>query len=99
MEIENNMRQADDTVIITTSWEDLQELKNHLHVSSNEHVIYVNPKKTKYQVIDKEPINLWQMLVINKTTIKKYQYLGTIIDEENTHTIEISKQRLQDQPS
>ncbi|CAH1224416.1 unnamed protein product [Diabrotica balteata] len=68
----NNLRYADDTVIIATSIEDLQHLIESLSINSAEMGITINAKKKRKQV-------------------EKYQYLGTLINETNDHTVEINR--------
>lgn len=90
----NNLRYADDTIIMTTNREDLQMLMNRINNHSNEHGITINLKKTKYMVISKQAIHNQSTLVIDNKTIErvtKYQYLGTTIKETNDHGEEISR--------
>ena len=50
----NNARFADDTVLITESEEDLQEVVNEMNQKCNDYGMSRNAKKTKVMVIDKK---------------------------------------------
>ncbi|KAL4104588.1 hypothetical protein QTP88_019882 [Uroleucon formosanum] len=52
----NNLRYADDTVLIAGSIEDLQKILNKVVTASENLGLNLNAQKTKYMVIDKEQI-------------------------------------------
>lgn len=87
----NNLRFADDTVLIAECLEDLQRMIDQVVKSSEENGLTLNEKKTKLMVISKiqqHPGNLTiHGEVIEK--VEKYKYLGTIINESNDYTEEI----------
>ncbi|CAG9832782.1 unnamed protein product [Diabrotica balteata] len=81
-------------MIIATSIEYLQHLIESLSMNSAEMEITINTKKTKYMLITKRPQNIHHLLTINGNVIEqveKYQYLGTLINETNDHTVEINR--------
>ena len=53
----NNIRYADDTMVIADSLEALQILMNHIAQYSQQHGLNINLKKTKQIIISKRDIN------------------------------------------
>ena len=92
-EIINNMRYADDTVLLTTNLEDTQHLLEKLNDRCNEYGLKINFKKTKLMVVTKCPQGLNQVnLTVANTTIENvsaYKYLGTWIEQSGDQTREI----------
>ena len=62
----NNIRFADDTVLIAESKEDLQEMINELNQKCIEYGMSLNAKKTKVMVIDKKEQIECEIKVENK---------------------------------
>lgn len=87
----NNLRFADDTVLIAEGIEDLQQLLDRVVELSEERGLTLNTKKTQFMVITKSQ-QRQESLMIHGEQIKKvskYKYLGTIINEDNDYTEEI----------
>lgn len=89
----NNVRYADDTLIITDSTHDLQIILQEIDRVSREYGLKMNYKKTKYMVISKNPschpntnIKVNSLLI---ERVKQYQYLGTWINDKHDQTMEI----------
>lgn len=87
----NNIRYADDAVLIASSLENLQELVNSLNVTSKEYGLELNIKKTKYMVISKTPTPYTELLINNDVVerVEKFSYLGTTLCETWDHSVEI----------
>lgn len=87
----NNIRYADDTVIIADKLDDLQRVMNRILRHSGEYGLSLNIRKTKFMKISKNN-NTNEILMVGGQQIervKKYTYLGTIITENNDYTTEI----------
>lgn len=87
----NNIRYADDTIIIADSFEGLQELMANVTSISYKFGLELNAKKTKYMVISKNQIP-YQPLVIGNQRIERVAsitYLGTSLNELWDHSVEI----------
>ena len=87
----NNIRFADDTVIIASSAEELQRLLSRTSTFCEQYGLKINVKKTKYMIITKGTdiqanINLLGRQI---ERVQKYKYLGTWITENNEQTTEI----------
>ena len=87
----NNIRFADDTVIIASSAEELQRLLSRTSTFCEQYGLKMNVKKTKYMIITKGTdiqanINLLGRQI---ERVQKYKYLGTWITENNEQTTEI----------
>lgn len=87
----NNIRYADDTVLIATSPEDLQRLLNKVTMVSEEYGLHINVNKTKTMVISKRDNNAGNLTLGNRTVenVQRFRYLGTIINQNVTHKSEI----------
>jgi len=87
----NNVRYADDTIIIAGSLEDLQELMIQVANTSAEYGLDLNAKKTKYMVISKNPTpNRCLHVSQHKIErVQKYTYLGTQLSDQWDHSLEI----------
>lgn len=80
----NNIRYADDTLIIAESIEELQVLMDKVVDSSEESGLTLNIKKTKFMTIAKsqQRERLWiRGEIVQK--VDRYTYLGTVITENN----------------
>lgn len=91
-EIINNIRYADDTVLLSDSIEGLQELLNKVNQTSEVYGLSLNVNKTKYMVISKNPIQPGNLLYINNKPIErksKFTYLGCTLNENWDHSQEI----------
>lgn len=87
----NNIRYADDTVIISNDLEGLQRLMNRVVEVSERYGLRMNTKKTKFMIISKNRRMEGQLLIHNRPIqrVNKYVYLGTNINEEWDHSVEI----------
>ena len=99
----NNLRYADDTVLIAQSEEKLQRLLDKVVEESKKKGLTINCKKTECMVISKQK-DLTCQLKINDVTIKQvksFNYLGSLItgdgkcDYEIKSRIGMSKQAFQ----
>ena len=90
----NNIRYANDTVLIADNEEDLQHLVNVLNEESNIMGLALNPKKTDTMVISKQKqIPTCHIYLDNATThlrqVDKFKYLGTWITPDGKCTTEV----------
>ena len=90
----NNVRYADDTVIVADSAEKLQELVRVLNEASEEKGLRINIAKTQCMVVSKrnEPIEC--QVNINQEPIRKveeFQYLGSVLTSDGRCTTEIKR--------
>ncbi|GFO22537.1 endonuclease-reverse transcriptase [Plakobranchus ocellatus] len=90
----NNLRYADDTVLIAENKEDLQKLLNIVEEESKKKGLELNSKKTEVMVISRKQEspkcdNIFIIEVKLKQT-KKIKYLGTIISNNGKTNREIS---------
>jgi len=87
----NNLRYADDTVLIARSIEDLQKILNKVVTASENLSLNFNVRKTKYMVIDKEqnPTNVLRLKNVRLDKVQKITYLGqSLIDNwDNSYKI------------
>lgn len=90
-EILNNLRFADDTVIMTDNMNDLQNVMQRLNTNCNEYGLRINLNKTKYMVITKSIIENTQLNVENTDIerVNAYKYLGAWITSSIDQTKEI----------
>lgn len=87
----NNIRYADDTILIAENEQDLQTLLDKLNEVSISLGLKINKNKTKVMRISKTHSNI--NIKINNTTleqVKNYRYLGSIINSELDPNIEIN---------
>ena len=89
----NNIRYADDTVLIADNMNDLQSLLNTVGRHSQRMGININTKKTKLQIITRNPEDFRNAkLTYNNEDIervKKFNYLGTWLCEDWSSDVEI----------
>ncbi|GFO13981.1 endonuclease-reverse transcriptase [Plakobranchus ocellatus] len=89
----NNLRYADDTVLIAENKEDLQKLLNIVEEESRKKGLELNSKKTEVMVISRKQESPKCDIFINKVNLKqteKFKYLGTIISNDGKTNREIS---------
>ncbi|GFN76223.1 endonuclease-reverse transcriptase [Plakobranchus ocellatus] len=87
----NNLRYADDTVLIAENKEDLQKVIDIAATESKRMVLELNSKKTEVMVINRRP-NLNADLFVDGTKLKQrdsFKYLGTIITQDGKSHTEI----------
>lgn len=92
----NNIRYADDTIVIADSEQDLQTLMDRLNVKSKEMGLNINTAKTNSMVFSRS-LDLHPSIRINDTDIRNvtdYKYLGRNINDKMDHLKEI-KQRIE----
>ncbi|GFO15376.1 retrovirus-related pol polyprotein line-1 [Plakobranchus ocellatus] len=90
----NNLRYADDTVLIAESGKQLQKLLDTAVLESERMGLSLNVKKTECMVISKKSSNPKCNLVSKGEKIKqvtKFKYLGYLITSDDRCTSEISK--------
>ena len=88
----NNLRYADDTVLIATNEKDLQELLNIVVEKSERRGLSLNIKKTYSMVVTKEtaaPRCSLQIRGENITQVEKFNYLGSWITTDGKSDTEI----------
>uniref|UniRef100_A0A8D8V3E1 Craniofacial development protein 2 n=1 Tax=Cacopsylla melanoneura TaxID=428564 RepID=A0A8D8V3E1_9HEMI len=91
----NNLRYADDTVILAGTLHHLQRIMEKLNVKCNKYGLMMNVKKTKFMVLTKKQDiaqNNTLKLTINNQIIERvhsYKYLGTWIHSDGNRTKEI----------
>lgn len=90
-ELVNNIRYADDTVLIADSLEGLQELVNRVAHASEQYGLELNIKKTKYMVISKSPVQHGALRYRNEAIerVDRFTYLGCNINDSWDHSTEI----------
>ncbi|GFO18604.1 cyclin-dependent kinase-like 2 [Plakobranchus ocellatus] len=94
----NNLRYADDTVLIAENKEDLQKLLNIVEEESRKKGLELNSKKTEVMVISRKQESPKCDIFINKVKLKqteKFNYLGTIISNDGKTNREISARTAQ----
>ncbi|GFN73966.1 retrovirus-related pol polyprotein from type-2 retrotransposable element r2dm [Plakobranchus ocellatus] len=95
----NNLRCADDTVLIAENKEDLQKLLNIVEEESRKKGLELNSKKTEVMVIScKQESPKCDIFINNKVKLKqteKFKYLGTIISNDGKTNREISARTAQ----
>ena len=94
----NNLRYADDTVLLAESEEQLQALVDAVKVGSLKYGLEMNTKKTKTMVIRKDVKDATKVRIkvddVILEQVEKYQYLGQVITEDGRCETEI-KRRIQ----
>ena len=90
-ELINNIRYADDTVLLADSLEGLQELVNRVTHASKQYGLELNIKKTKYMVISKLPDHNGVLYCANEPIerVASFTYLGSNINDSWDHSREI----------
>ena len=91
----NNLRYADDTVLIAESEEELQKLVNEVKERSLEYGLKMNTKKTKTMVVRRNVDEACRInIVVDGVTLEqvdKYTYLGQVITEDGRCEVEIRR--------
>jgi len=87
----NNMRYADDTVVLASTPEGLQFLLNRINAKCNDYGLKLNTQKTKYMVVSRSPITDMEFKISNENIdrVENFRYLGCQINDKIDHTIEI----------
>ena len=81
----NNIRYADDTVLITDSEEKLQDLVPALVRASGEHGLKLNVSKTKVMVISKADNDISANVEVGGVVleqVQRYKYLGSVVTKD-----------------
>lgn len=79
----NNIRYADDTVVLAENARDLQRLMNHIVRHSENAGLLMNTTKTKVIAFAKEPRRV--RLIVGGTAVEQvssYKYLGSIVNDQ-----------------
>lgn len=76
-EVVNNIRYADDTVIIAENLVDLQELVNRVNEACKNWGLSINLNKTKYMVVSKVDVGETSLLLNEETLerVAEFKYL------------------------
>lgn len=76
----NNLRYADDTLILAASHRELEEIMQKLNNVSQQYGLKINAKKTKVLIIDRARNNQAEVTSIaGYEVVRKFNYLGSII--------------------
>ena len=88
----NNLRFADDIVLLADSIEDLQTLVTNIHTVSRKFGLTINKGKTEVQMIAKEskPMSVY-IDEVKLKQVETFTYLGGIISENSTCTDDIKR--------
>ena len=89
----NNLRCADDTVLISENEKDLQQLLNIVESKSKEKGPELNSKKTEVMVISRKEEPPLINITINGIKLKQrdhFKYLGALISSDGRNNTEIS---------
>ena len=89
----NNLRYADDTVLISENEKDLQQLLNIVESKSKEKGLELNSKKTEVMVISRKEKPPLINITINGIKLKQrdhFKYLGALISSDGRNNAEIS---------
>ena len=89
----NNLRYADDTVLISEKEKDLQQLLNIVESKSKEKGLELNSKKTEVMVISRKVEPPLINITINGIKLKQrdhFKYLGALISSDGRNNTEIS---------
>lgn len=79
----NNIRYADDTVVLAENEQDLQRLLNQIVRHSEHYGLLINTTKTKIMAFTKKPVQAH--LVIDGDLVEQvstYKYLGSIVNDQ-----------------
>ena len=88
----NNLRYADDTVLISENEKDLQQLLNIVESKSKEKGLELNSKKTEVMVISRKEEPPLINITINGIELKQrdhFKYLGALISSDGRNNTEI----------
>ena len=86
----NNIRYADDTVLLASNLEDLQTFLEKINATSVKYGLNLNTSKTKYMTIRKNALPP-MVLTLDRETIervKKYTYLGSMVNSNWDQSVE-----------
>ena len=89
----NNLRYADDTVLISENEKDLQQLLNIVESKSKEKGLELNSKKTEVMVISRKEEPPLINITINSIKLKQrdhFKYLGALVSKDGRNNTEIS---------
>ena len=89
----NNLRYADDTVLISENEKDLQQLLNIVESKSKEKGMELNSKKTEVMVISRKKEPPLINITINGIKLKRrdhFKYLGALVSSDGRNKTEIS---------
>ena len=89
----NNLRYADDTVLISENEKDLQQLLNIVESKSKEKGLELNSKKTEDMVISRKEEPPLINITINGIKLKQrdhFKYLGALVSGDGRNNTEIS---------
>ena len=90
----NNVRYADDTVLVADSVEKLQDLVNTVNVASEEKGLRINRGKTECMVVSKRNESPDCLVTLQQEPVKKveqFQYLGSVLTSDARCTTEIKR--------
>lgn len=88
----NNLRYADDTVLLTSTAEELAELVQKLKIESESFDLKINMSKTKIMIIDRANNNNTDITHIDGyEVVSQYIYLGALITNDGACTKEINR--------
>ena len=87
----NNIRYADDTIILASSLEDHQTLLGKINATSVKYGLNLNTSKTKYMTISKNALPLMVLTVDQETIkrVKRYTYLGSMVNSNWDQSVEV----------
>ncbi|GFS18525.1 endonuclease-reverse transcriptase [Elysia marginata] len=88
----NNLRYADDTVLIAENESDLQKLLDVVYSESQKKGLELNSKKTEVMVISRKANSLPVNVTVNKNKLtqrENFKYLGTLISSDGRSDTEI----------
>ena len=87
----NNIRYADNTVILASSLEDLQTFLEKLNATSIKYRLNLNTLKKKYMTISKNALPP-MVLTLDQETIEqveRYTYLGSMVNSNWDQSVEV----------
>lgn len=78
----NNLRYADDAVLLAENMQDLQGMLNDVITASEEYGLTLNVKKTKYMIVTKTEVPNEHLYVGGERLerVERYNYLGTSVN-------------------
>ena len=78
----NNLRYADDTVLLAENMQDLQNMLNNVITTSREYGLTLNVKKTKYMIVTKTGVPNEHLYAEGEELerVERYDYLGTSVE-------------------
>ena len=89
----NNLRNVDDTVLISENEKDLQQLLTIVASKSKEKGLELNSKKTEVMVISRKEEPPLINITINNIKLKQrdhFKYLGALVSSDGRNNTEIS---------